>query len=64
MSAINCEVNFVLTQPSTCVITNFTNQEIFEIIDAKLYIPVLTLSNYDNGKLLQQLKSDFKRTKN
>ena len=33
-----------------------------KITDAKLYVPVITLSIQDNGKLLQQLKSVFKRT--
>ena len=27
----------------------------------KLYVPVVTLSNQDNAKLFQQLKSGFKR---
>ena len=31
---------------------------------AKLYVLVVTLSTQDNVKLLQQLKSDFKRTIN
>ena len=31
---------------------------------AKLYVPVVTLSTQDNAKLLQQLKSGFKRTIN
>ena len=34
----------------------------FSITDAKLYVPVVTLSTYDNAKLLEQLKSGFKRT--
>ena len=34
----------------------------FGITDTKLYIPVVTLSTNDNTKLLQQLKSGFKRT--
>ena len=39
------------------------NQEpTFEITDTKLYIPVVTLSTQDNTKLIEQLKSDFKRT--
>ena len=29
--------------------------------DTKLYVPVVTLSSEDNAKLLQQLKSGFKR---
>ena len=37
-------------------------QPTFAITDTKLYVPVVTLSNQDNAKLLQQLKSSFKRT--
>ena len=33
-------------------------------IETKLYVPVVTLSTQDNAKLLQQLKSCFKRTIN
>ena len=35
----------------------------FVINDTKRYVPVVTLSTHDNNaKLLQQLKSGFKRT--
>ena len=61
---INCEVNLILTWPSTCVITNSTCAGILPITDTKLYIPVVTLSTQDNSKLLQRLKSGFKRTIN
>ena len=44
------------------VSTNVANQNAtFEITDTKLYVPVVTLSTQDNFKLLQQLKSGFKR---
>ena len=33
-------------------------------VKEKLYVPVVTLSTQDNAKLLQQLKSGFKRTIN
>ena len=36
----------------------------FTITDTKLYVPVVTLSTQDNTKLLQLLKSGFKRTIN
>ena len=36
----------------------------FSINDTKLYVPVVTLSTQDNAKLLEQLKSVFKRTIN
>ena len=35
---------------------------IITITDTKLYVPVVTLSNEDNAKLLEKLKSVFKRT--
>ena len=61
MPLINCEVNLILTWSSTCVITNSTGAGTFEINDTKLYVPVVTLSTQENTKLLQQLKSGFKR---
>ena len=64
MPLINCEVNLILTWSSTCVITNSTNARRFSITDTKLYVPVITLSTQDNSKLLQQLKSGFKRVIN
>ena len=33
----------------------------FSIIDTKPYVAVVTLSTQDNGKLLEQLKSGFKK---
>ena len=64
MPLINCEVNLTLTWSSTCVITNSNGAGTFAITDPKLYVPVVTLSTQENTKLLQQLKSGFKRTIN
>ena len=61
MPLISCEVNLILTWSSTCVITNSTGAGTFEITDTKLYVPVVTLSTQENAKLLQQLKSGYKR---
>ena len=61
MPLINCEVNLILTWSSTCVINNSTGAGRFEITDTKLSVPVVTLPAQDNSKLLQQLKSGFKR---
>ena len=33
----------------------------FKIIDTKLYVPVVTLSKENDTKLLEKLKSTFKR---
>ena len=63
-SLINCEVNLELTWSRDCVITNSTGAGKFVITEAKRYVPVVTLSTQDNTKLLQQLKSGFKRTIN
>ena len=64
MSLINCEVNLILTWSKNCVITNSTGEGKFAITETRLYVPVVTLSTQDNAKLLQQLKSCFKRTIN
>ena len=45
--------------------TNVANQNAtFAVTDTKLYVPVVTLSTQDNAKLLQQLKSGFKKVIN
>ena len=62
MPLINCEVHLILTWSKDCVITNSTGEGKFAITETKLYIPVVTLSTKDNEKLLQQLKSGFKKT--
>ena len=64
MPLINCEVNLVLTWSKDCVITNSTGAGKFQITETNLYVPFVTLSTQDNAKLIQQLKSGFKRTIN
>ena len=67
MPLINCEINLILACPPNCVIvsTDAANKgAAFSITDTKLYVRVVTLSTQDNVKLLQQLKSGFKRTIN
>ena len=63
MPLINCEVNLVLTWSKDYVIANSTGEGKFKINEAKLYVPVITFSTQDNAKLIQQLKSDFKKTR-
>ena len=56
-----------LTKPANCFIVAETanNQKpTFAITDTKLYVPVVALSTQFNVKLLQQLKSSFKRIMN
>ena len=64
MSLNNCEVNLLLTWSRDCVITNSTGAGKFAITETKRYVPVVTLSTQDNAKLLERLKSGFKRTIN
>ena len=67
MSLIDCEINLHLNWSENCIIVaaNVAAQvTTFSTTDAKLYIPVVTLSTQDNARLLEQLKSGFKRTAN
>ena len=64
LALINGKVSLFLTWSSTCVITNSTSEGRFTITDAKRFVPVVTLSTQDYAKLLQQLKSGFRRTIN
>ena len=62
MPSINSEINLILTLSANLVCTDDTNQgATFATTEIKLYIPVVTLSTQDYAKLLQQLKSGFKR---
>ena len=50
-----------MTWSKNCVFSSATGETKFAITETKLYVPVVTLSTEDNAKLLQQLKSNFKR---
>ena len=74
---INCKITLILSWYKECVlvgrtfrgppadaanlITSPTSAKL-EIADCKLYVPVVTLSAENDNKLLEQLKSRFKRT--
>ena len=70
MPLINHEIDIFLTWSKKCIIVtgdygiNVNNKPKFETAGTKLYVPVRTLSNQDNEKLLQQSKTGFKRTIN
>ena len=75
---INCEIELILTWSKNCALAEMTvgsggnNNDLaaivapagleFQITDTKLYVPVVTLSKENDKKLLEQLKSGFKRT--
>ena len=50
-----------MTWSKDFVITNSEGERKFVITETKRYVPVVTLSKQDSAKLLQQLKSGFKR---
>ena len=62
MPLINYEIIFILIWSESCVMSSANRETKFKITDTKLYVPVVTLTTQDNVKLLQQLKSGFKRT--
>ena len=65
MLLINCEINLQLTWSRKYFLAPgiVANQKpTFKITNAKLYLPVVTLSTQDTVKLLKQPESDFKRT--
>ena len=67
MRLINCEINIFLTwsEENIIVTRNYGDEKPkFPITDIKLYVPIVTLTAQDNEKLLQQLKTGFKRTIN
>ena len=73
MPLINCEVELSWSWIESCVLSggeNIGNEVVanagtaatFKITDAKLYVPVVTLSAEDNAKLAKQLSEGFKRS--
>ena len=72
---INCKVELILNCSKNCVLADMTravqggNSAIvaptgleFKITDTKLYAQVVTLSKENEIKLLEKLKSGFKKT--
>ena len=71
---INCKVEIILALSKNCVLADMTvnadadpafvaqSGAAFNITDTQLYVPVVTLSKKDNIKLLEKLKSGFRKT--
>ena len=71
---INCELELISTWSENCILADKTVRDAegnpaiiaptgleFKITDTKLYVPVVSLSKENDIKLLEQLKSGFKR---
>ena len=59
---INCKVELSLSRNENCILTSLAGNSTFIITDAKLYVPVVTLSIEDNKKLTKLLSEGFKRS--
>ena len=64
MLLISRKVELSLNWTENCVLTTAANANkvVFKITDAKLYVPIVTLSAEDNAKLSKLLSDWFKRT--
>ena len=62
MPLINCKVELSLSWDPNCILSNLVGASTFTITDAKIYVPVFTLSIEDNAKLLKLLSEGFKRS--
>ena len=61
MPLINCKVELSLKWYERCLLTAATTAT-FKITDAKLYVPIVTLSSEGNVKLSKLLSEGFKRS--
>ena len=61
MPLINRKVELSLTWNPNCVLCTLAGASTFTIADAKLYVPIVTLSTEDNAKLSKVLSKGFKR---
>ena len=61
MLFINYEISLVLTWFKNCVIPSGNEKTNFATTDTKLYVPIIPLLTQDNAKILEQLRSGFKR---
>ena len=67
MPLINCKINLILTWSAKYFIIDNPiddKEPTYTMTDTKLYVPVVILSTQDNAKLLEQLKSSYKKTIN
>ena len=65
---VNCEAELILTWTKNCALADMTVANNpptgleFQMTDTKFYVPVVTLSKENDIKLLEELKSEFKKT--
>ena len=62
MSLINCKIPLELNWIVDCILSSAGDSANFKITDAKLHVPIVTLSTKDNVNLTRQLSNGFKRS--
>ena len=58
----NCKAHLELSWTKICILSSAGNFEKFQLTDAKLHVPVVTLSTRDNINLTKQLSNGFKKS--
>ena len=62
MPLINCKVYLELNWIEDCILSSAGDSAKFAITDAKLHVPIVTLSTKDSTNLTKQLNEGFKRS--
>ena len=62
MSLINCKILLELNLIEHCILSRVGDFAKLKITDAKLHVPIVTLSTKDNVNLTKQLIDEFKRS--
>ena len=62
MALINCKVYLELNLIEDYILSSRGNSAKFKIVDAKLHVPIVTLSTKDSANLTKQLNEGFKRS--
>ena len=62
MPLINCKIHLELNWIEDCILSSAGDSAKFKITDAKLHVPIVTLSTKGNINLTKQLSNGFKRS--
>ena len=62
MPLINCKFYLELNWIEDCILSSAGDTAKFVIKDAKLHVPIVTLSTKDSANLAKQLNERFKRS--
>ena len=60
MPLIKCKIHLELNSIKDCILSSDEDSAKFKKTDAKLHVPIVTLSTKDNANLTKQLVMDIK----